>query len=67
MKKKKKEKKSRGLDERRLKYFHTTTNQKHTAAIDKGKKEGCTRQGAGRKRDSIILGAIKLGEDKKLK
>ncbi len=55
------------LDGRHSKYFHTTTNQKHKAVIDKGTKEGCKQQGVGRKCDSIILGAIKLGGDKKLK
>jgi hypothetical protein len=53
------------LNGRRLKYFHTTTNQKHAAAIDNGMKEGCKQRGAGRKHDSIILGAIELGGNKK--
>ncbi len=53
------------LDSHRSKYFHATTSQKHAAAINNGTKEGCEWQGAGRKRDSIILGAIKLGGDKK--
>jgi hypothetical protein len=52
------------LDGRRSKYFHTTTNQKHAAAINNGTKEGFKWRGAGRKRNSIILGAIELGGDK---
>jgi hypothetical protein len=55
------------LDGHRLKYFHATTNQKHAAVIDNGKKEGCEWQGVGRKSNSIILGAIELGEDTKNK
>jgi hypothetical protein len=35
------------------------------AAIDNGTKEECKWQGVGRKYNSIILGAIKLGGDKK--
>jgi hypothetical protein len=61
----KKEKYVVALDSRRLKYFHTTTNQQHAGAINNGMKEGCKWQGAGRKHGSIILGAIKLGGDKK--
>jgi hypothetical protein len=62
--KKKRKKYNVALDSRHLKYFHTTTNQKHGAAINKGMKEGCKWRGAGRKRYSIILGAIELGGDK---
>jgi hypothetical protein len=62
--KKKRKKYVMALDSHRSKYIHTTTNQKHAAAIDKGTKEGCRRRGAERKRDSIILGAIELGRDK---
>ncbi len=51
----------------RSKYLHTTTNQKHAATIDNGTKEGFKWQGVGRKPNSIILGAIKLGGDKKIK
>jgi hypothetical protein len=29
------------LDGHRLKYFYSTTNQKHAALIDKGMKERC--------------------------
>jgi hypothetical protein len=65
--KKRKEKKYVvALDGRRSKYFHTTTNQKHVAAIDNDMKEGCEWQGAGRKGNSIILGAIKLRGDEKV-
>jgi hypothetical protein len=63
--KKKKTKYVMALDGRRLKYFHATTNQKHAAAINNGKKEGCKWQGAGRKHDFIILEAIELEGDKK--
>ncbi len=62
--KKEKKKYVVALDDSRLKYFHTTTNQKHAAAINKGMKEGCKWQGAERKCDSMILGAIELGGDK---
>jgi hypothetical protein len=53
------------LDGCRSKYFHATTNQKHVAEINNGTKEGCKWQRVGRKRDSIILGAIVLGGDEK--
>ncbi len=64
--KKKRQKYVVALEGRHSKYFHTTINQKHAAAIDKGMKEGYERWGAVRKCVSIILGAIKLGGDKKL-
>jgi hypothetical protein len=47
------------------KHLHATTNQNHTAVFDNGTNEGCKWQGAGRKRDSIVLEAIELGGDKK--
>jgi hypothetical protein len=53
------------LEGHHLKYFHATTNQKHVAAIDNGTEEGCEWQGAGRKRNSTIFGAIELGGNKK--
>jgi hypothetical protein len=53
------------LDGRHLKYFDTTTNQKHAAVIDNGTMEGCKWQGVGRKHDSNILEAIELGGVKK--
>jgi hypothetical protein len=62
--KKEKKKYAVALDGRRSTYFQATTNQKHAAAIDKGTKEGCKQGGVGRKRDSIVLGAIELGGDK---
>jgi hypothetical protein len=65
--KKRKKKYAVALDGCHLKCNHTTTNQKHAAAINNGMKEECKRQGAGRKHDSIIFGAIKLGGDKKIK
>jgi hypothetical protein len=46
--KKKKNKNVVAFDGCRLKYFHTTTNQKHAAVINNGTKEGFKRQGAGR-------------------
>jgi hypothetical protein len=46
--------------------LEATTNQKHAVAINNGTKEGCDWQGMGGKRDSFVLGAIKLGGDKKL-
>jgi hypothetical protein len=64
---KKKKKYAVALDGCRLKCVHTTTNQKHVAAINNGTKEECKWQGVGRKRDSIIFGAIKLGGYKKIK
>ncbi len=64
--KKKKTKYTVTLDGCCSKYVHATTNQKHAAATNNGTKEGCKRQGAGRKCNSIILGAIKLGGDKKI-
>jgi hypothetical protein len=54
------------LDGRCLKYFHATTNQKHVATINNGTKEGCKQQGVGRKGNSIVLGAIKLGGENKI-
>jgi hypothetical protein len=61
----KKEKNAVALNGRCLKYFHATTNQKHAATIDNGTKERCKWQGVGRKHNSIVFGAIKLGGDKK--
>jgi hypothetical protein len=55
------------LDGHHLKYFHATTNQKHAPVINNGTKEGCKQQGARRKSNSIILGAIELGEDTNIK
>ncbi len=36
------------LDGHRLKYFHTTTNQKHAAGIDNGTKESANGEEWGR-------------------
>jgi hypothetical protein len=47
--------------------FNATNNQKHAAVINIGTKEWCKQRGAGRKQDSIILGAIKLGGGIKIK
>jgi hypothetical protein len=47
--------------------IYTTTNQKQALMMEKGKERRFDRGGAREERDSIILGAIKLGYCKNLK
>ncbi len=47
--------------------MYTTTNQKHMGAMEEGQDRTREWQGAEGRRDSIILGAMKLGGGKKLK
>jgi hypothetical protein len=54
----------RGLRWQRM---YTTTNQKHVGAMEEGQDRMHKWQGAGRRCNSIILGAMKLGGGKKLK
>jgi hypothetical protein len=46
---------------------NTTTNQKHSGMMKERKARRFNRVGAWGKHDSIVLGAIELGGDKKLK